>query len=161
MGVWRTDFRLAASKVPFSEVADFRVLSYGSLGTRLLKEERNWGKTARRRCYSKPGETSRGASDGAAARPVEGGKPEAAQLLGVTHKGLTAALDSGVLTPRLSDAIEKVPLALDDLRALVDKREDRRKWDLKGVQQGVPHKAFTRRRSPVMSLPCTENWAIL
>ena len=34
------------------------------------------------------------------------GKLEAAQLLGVTHKGLTAALDSGVLTPRLSDAME-------------------------------------------------------
>ena len=34
------------------------------------------------------------------------GKLEAAQLLGVNHKPLTAALDSGTLTPRLSDAVE-------------------------------------------------------
>ena len=39
------------------------------------------------------------------------GKLEAAQLLGVNHKTLTAALDSGVLTPRLSDALEKVLLS--------------------------------------------------
>ena len=81
-------------------------------------------------------------SDGAASRPVEGGKPEAAQLPGVNHKTLTAALDSGVLTPRLSDALEKAPLALDDLRALVDQREDRRKWDLNGVPQGVSYRAL-------------------
>ena len=102
------------------------------------------GKTARRRCHGKPGESSQRASDGAAARPVEGGKSEAAQLLGVNHKTLTAALCSGVLMPRLSDALEKVPLALDDLRALVDQREDRRKWDLKDVPQGVSFKALPR-----------------
>ena len=34
------------------------------------------------------------------------GKLEGAQPLGVNHKTLTAALDSGVLTPRLSDAME-------------------------------------------------------
>ncbi len=42
---------------------------------------------------------------------VKDGKLEAAQLLGVNHKTLTAALDSGVLTPRLSDALEKVLLS--------------------------------------------------
>ena len=42
---------------------------------------------------------------------VKEGKLEAAQLLGVNHKTLTAALDSGVLTPRLSDALEKVLLS--------------------------------------------------
>ena len=57
---------------------------------------------------------------------------------------MTAALDSGVLTSRVSDALEMVPLVLDDLRALVDQRDDRRKWDLKGVQQGVPHKALPK-----------------
>ncbi len=44
---------------------------------------------------------------------VKDGKLEAAQLLGVNHKTLTAALDSGVLTPRLSDALEKVLLSRD------------------------------------------------
>ena len=39
------------------------------------------------------------------------GKLEAAQLLGVNHKTLSAALDSGDLTPRLSDALEKVLLS--------------------------------------------------
>ncbi len=34
------------------------------------------------------------------------GKLEAAQFLGVNHKTLTPALDSGILTPRLSDAME-------------------------------------------------------
>ena len=44
MGVWRTDFRFPASKVPFSEVAKFRALSYESFKVRILKEEGNWGK---------------------------------------------------------------------------------------------------------------------
>ena len=57
---------------------------------------------------------------------------------------MTAALDSGVLTPRLSDTLEKVPLAIDDLHALLDQREDRRKWDLKGVPQGVSFKALPK-----------------
>ena len=53
------------------------------------------------------------------------GKLEAAQLLGVNHKTLTAALDSGVLTPRLSDALEKVLLsremeAFEKVRERVD-----------------------------------------
>ena len=39
------------------------------------------------------------------------GKLEAAQLLGVNYKTLAAAVDSGVLTPRLSDALEKVLLS--------------------------------------------------
>ena len=39
------------------------------------------------------------------------GKLEAAQLLGVNHKTLTSALESGSLTPRLSDALEKVLLS--------------------------------------------------
>ena len=39
------------------------------------------------------------------------GKLEAAQLLGVNHKTLLTTLDSGVLTPRLSDALEKVLLS--------------------------------------------------
>ena len=34
------------------------------------------------------------------------GKLEAVQLLRVNHKTQTAALDSGILTPRLSDAME-------------------------------------------------------
>ena len=72
------------------------------------------------------------------------GKPEAAQLLGVNHKTMTAALDSGVLTLMLSDALEKVRLALDDLRVLVDRREDRRKWDLKGVAHVVPFGALPK-----------------
>ena len=50
------------------------------------------------------------------------GKLEAAQLLGVNHKTLTAALDSGVLTPRLSDALEKVLLSRE-LEALEKVRE--------------------------------------
>ena len=54
------------------------------------------------------------------------GKLEAAQLLGVNHKTLTGALDSGVLTPRLSDALEKVLLsremeAFETVRKRVDK----------------------------------------
>ena len=53
------------------------------------------------------------------------GKLEAAQILGVNHKTLTAALDSGVLTPRLSDALEKVLLsreieAFEKVRERVD-----------------------------------------
>ena len=39
------------------------------------------------------------------------GKLEAAQLLGVNHKTLSAAFDSAVLTPRLSVALEKVLLS--------------------------------------------------
>ena len=57
---------------------------------------------------------------------------------------MTAALDSGVLTPRLSDALEKVPLALDDLHALVDQRDDRRKWDWKDLPKGVSFKALPK-----------------
>ena len=123
---------------------DFRVLNYGSFEVRTLKEEGNWRRTARPRCHAKPVEPPRGTSDGAAARPVEGGKPEAAQFLEVNHKTMTAPLDSGVLTPRLSDALEKVPLVLDDLRALVDQRDDRRKWDLKDVPQGGSFKALPK-----------------
>ncbi len=58
------------------------------------------------------------------------GKLEAAQRLGVNHKTLTAALDSGVLTPRLSDALEKVLLsreieAFEKVRERVDELEGR------------------------------------
>ncbi len=53
------------------------------------------------------------------------GKMEAARLLGVNHKTLTAAADSGKVTPRLSDALEKVLLsrrleALDQVRERVE-----------------------------------------
>ena len=61
---------------------------------------------------------------------------------GSINKTLTAALDSGILKSRVSDALEKVLLAPDDLRALVDQRDDRRKWDLKGVHDGVCFKAL-------------------
>ena len=58
------------------------------------------------------------------------GKLEAAQLLGVNHKTLSAALDSGVLTPRLSDALEKVLLsremeAFEKVRERVEEMEGR------------------------------------
>ena len=58
------------------------------------------------------------------------GKLEAAQLLGVNHKTLTAALDSGKLTPRLSDALEKVLLsrqieAFEDVRERVEELAER------------------------------------
>ena len=58
------------------------------------------------------------------------GKLEAAQLLGVNHKTLTAALESGVLTPRLSDALEKVLLsreleAFEKVRERVEEMEGR------------------------------------
>ena len=58
------------------------------------------------------------------------GKLEAAQLLGVNYKTLAAAVDSGVLTPRLSDALEKVLLsreieAFEKVRERVDEMEGR------------------------------------
>ena len=58
------------------------------------------------------------------------GKLEAAQLLGINHKTLTAALDSGTLTPRVSDALEKVLLsrqieAFDKVAERVDELEGR------------------------------------
>ena len=58
------------------------------------------------------------------------GKLEAAQLLGVNYKTLAAALDSGILTPRLSDALEKVLLsreieAFEKVRERVEKLEGR------------------------------------
>ena len=58
------------------------------------------------------------------------GKLEAAQILGVNHKTLTAALDSGILTPRLSDALERVLLsreieAFEKVRERVDELEGR------------------------------------
>lgn len=70
------------------------------------------------------------------------GKLEAAQLLGVNHKTLTAALESGVLTPRLSDALEKVLLsreleAFEKVRERVEEMEGR----LEAVEkqaQGIP-----------------------
>ena len=80
---FRRQFRSSISKVPLLEVVNFPVLSYGSFEVRILKEEGNWRRTAQQRCHAKSAETSRGASDGAAARPVEGGKPEAVQFLGV------------------------------------------------------------------------------
>ena len=61
---------------------------------------------------------------------VEEGRLEAAQLLGVNYKTVAAALDSGVLTPRLSDALEKVLLsrqieAFDEVREYVGELEGR------------------------------------
>ena len=58
------------------------------------------------------------------------GKLEAAQLLGINHKTLSAALDSGTLTPRVSDALEKVLLsrqieAFEKVRERVDELEGR------------------------------------
>ena len=58
------------------------------------------------------------------------GKLEAAQLLGVNYKTLAAAVDSGTLTPRLSDALEKVLLsreieALEKVRERVEELEGR------------------------------------
>ena len=58
------------------------------------------------------------------------GKLEAAQLLGVNYKTLAAAVDSGVLTPRLSDALEKVLLsreieAFEKVRERVEELEGR------------------------------------
>ena len=58
------------------------------------------------------------------------GKLEAAQLLGVNYKTLAAAVDSGTLTPRLSDALEKVLLsreieAFEKVRERVDEMEGR------------------------------------
>ena len=55
---------------------------------------------------------------------------------------MTAALDSGVLTSRLSDALENVHLELNDLRALIDQWDGRRKWDLKGVHACTPYEAL-------------------
>lgn len=70
------------------------------------------------------------------------GKMGAAQLLGVNHKTLTAARDSGVLTPRLSDALEKVLLSrelesLEKVKELVEEMGGR----LEAVEkqaQGIP-----------------------
>ena len=58
------------------------------------------------------------------------GKLEAAQILGVNYKTLAAAVDSGTLTPRLSDALEKVLLsreieAFEKVRERVDEMEGR------------------------------------
>ena len=58
------------------------------------------------------------------------GKLEAAHLLGVNYKTLAAAVDSGVLTPRLSDALEKVLLsreieAFEKVRERVEELEGR------------------------------------
>ena len=58
------------------------------------------------------------------------GKLETAQLLGVNYKTLAAAVDSGVLTPRLSDALEKVLLsreieAFEKVRERVEELEGR------------------------------------
>ena len=58
------------------------------------------------------------------------GKLEAAQLLGVNYKTLAAAVDSGTLTPRLSDALEKVLLsreieAFEKVRERVEELEGR------------------------------------
>ncbi len=58
------------------------------------------------------------------------GKLEAAQLLGVNYKTLAAAVDSGTLTPRLSDALEKVLLsreieAFEKVRERVEEMEGR------------------------------------
>ena len=58
------------------------------------------------------------------------GKLEAAQLLGVNYKTLAAAVDSGTLTPRLSDALEKVLLsreieAVEKVRERVEEMEGR------------------------------------
>ncbi len=50
------------------------------------------------------------------------GKMGAAQILGVNHKTLTAAVESGNLTPRLSDALEKVLLSRE-AEAFVELRE--------------------------------------
>ena len=50
------------------------------------------------------------------------GKLEAAQLLGVNHKTLSAALNSGVLMPRLSEALKKVLLSRE-IKAFVKIRE--------------------------------------
>ena len=86
------------------------------------------------------------------------GKLEAAQLLGVNHKTLTAALDSGVLTPRLSDALEKVLLSreleafekvrerLDELVGRVEAVEEQGK-DFPGEIEGLrDEQAETIRR---------------
>ena len=59
---------------------------------------------------------------------IKQGKLEAAQLLGINHKTLSAALDSGTLTPRVSDALEKVLLsrqieAFEKVRERVDELE--------------------------------------
>ena len=58
------------------------------------------------------------------------GKLEAAQLLGVNYKTLAAAVDSGTLTPRVSDALEKVLLsrqieAFKKVRERVEEMEGR------------------------------------
>ena len=58
------------------------------------------------------------------------GKLEAAQLLGVNYKTLAAAVDSGTLTPRVSDALEKVLLsreieAFEKVRERVEELEGR------------------------------------
>ena len=58
------------------------------------------------------------------------GKLEAAQLLGVNYKTLAAAVDSGTLTPRVSDALEKVLLsreieAFEKVRERVEEMEGR------------------------------------
>ena len=70
------------------------------------------------------------------------GKLEAAQLLGVNHKTLTAAIDSGKLTPRLSDALEKVLLsrqieAFEDVRERVEELAGRVKA-VEEREQAIP-----------------------
>ena len=77
------------------------------------------------------------------------GKLEAAQLLGVNHKTLTAALDSGVLTPRLSDALEKVLLSremegfetvrerVDELLGRIESVEERDKGIGSEIEEAV------------------------
>ena len=77
------------------------------------------------------------------------GKLEAAQLLGVNHKTLTTALDSGVLTPRLSDALEKLLLSremeafetvrerVDELVARIESVEERGKNIPSEIEEAV------------------------
>ncbi len=66
------------------------------------------------------------------------GKMEAAELLGVNHKTLTRAEDSGEMTGRLSDALELLLRRADDaevarLRERVDEMEER----LAALEDGV------------------------
>ena len=77
------------------------------------------------------------------------GKLEAAQLLGVNYKTLAAAVDSGTLTPRLSDALEKVLLsreieAFEKVRERVDELEGR----VEAVEKQTSEASPARSRRP-------------
>ena len=70
------------------------------------------------------------------------GKLEAAQLLGVNYKTLAAAVDSGVLTPRLSDARRRWLLsreieASEKVRERVEELEGRMK-QVEGWTRSIP-----------------------